>query len=223
MDFKLSIANEIAAALETAFGETSLTADAIASVIEIPPDTAMGDYAFPCFRLAKTLRKAPPVIADALRAAIHAPFLKEIQSVKGYLNFFIDRATYAREVLAAIEAQGGRYGGSDEGAGRTVCLDYSSINIAKRFHIGHLSTTMIGNALKNMYEFYGYKTVGINHLGDYGTQFGKMIAAYKLWGSREEVERGGVNAMVSLYVRFNAEAEKDPGLNDLGRAWFRKI
>ncbi|MBO4298949.1 MAG: arginine--tRNA ligase [Clostridia bacterium] len=223
MDFKLSIANEISAALETAFGDTSLAADAIASVIEIPPDTAMGDYAFPCFRLAKTLRKAPPVIADALRAAIHAPFLKEIQSVKGYLNFFIDRATYAREVLAGIEAHGGRYGGSDEGAGRTVCLDYSSINIAKRFHIGHLSTTMIGNALKNMYEFYGYKTVGINHLGDYGTQFGKMIAAYKLWGSREEVERGGVNAMVSLYVRFNAEAEKDPGLNDLGRAWFRKI
>ena len=223
MDFKQSIANEIAAALETAFGEKSLTADAIAPVIEIPPDTAMGDYAFPCFRLAKTLRKAPPMIADALQAAIHAPFLKEVQSVKGYLNFYIDRATYAREVLAAIAARGEAYGGSDEGAGRTVCLDYSSINIAKRFHIGHLSTTMIGNALKNLYEFYGYKTVGINHLGDWGTQFGKMVAAYKLWGSREEVEQGGVDAMVSLYVRFNAEAEKNPDLNDLGRAWFKKI
>ncbi len=223
MDFKLSIANEIVSALKAAFDNADLTADAIAQVIEIPPDTTMGDYAFPCFRLAKTLRKAPPMIADALKDAIHAPFLKEIQSVKGYLNFYIDRATYAREVLAAIARQGEAYGGSDVGAGKTVCLDYSSINIAKRFHIGHLSTTMIGNALKNMYEFHGYKTVGINHLGDWGTQFGKMVAAYKLWGNREEVEQGGVDAMVSLYVRFNAEAEEKPELNDLGRAWFKKI
>ena len=223
MDFKLSIANEIVAALKAAFDNTDLTADAIAQVIEIPPDTAMGDYAFPCFRLAKTLRKAPPMIADALKDAIHAPFLKEVQSVKGYLNFYIDRATYAREVLAAITAQGENYGGSGEGAGKTVCLDYSSINIAKRFHIGHLSTTMIGNALKNLYEFHGYRTVGINHLGDWGTQFGKMVAAYKMWGNREEVEKGGVDAMISLYVRFNAEAEKNPELNDVGRAWFKKI
>ncbi|MBQ8953946.1 MAG: arginine--tRNA ligase [Clostridia bacterium] len=223
MDFKQSIANEIVSALKTAFDDASLTPDAIAQVIEIPPDTAMGDYAFPCFRLAKTLRKAPPLIADALKAAIDAPFLKEVQSVKGYLNFYIDRATYAREVLAAISAQGENYGGSDAGAGRTVCIDYSSINIAKRFHIGHLSTTMIGNALKNMYEFYGYKTVGINHLGDWGTQFGKMVAAYKLWGNRDEIEKGGVDAMVGLYVRFNAEAEEKPELNDLGRAWFKKI
>ncbi|MBO4297666.1 MAG: arginine--tRNA ligase, partial [Clostridia bacterium] len=195
MDFKLSIASEIAEALKTAFGNGDLTADAIAQVIEIPPDTAMGDYAFPCFRLSKALRKAPPLIADALRDAIHAPFLKEVQSVKGYLNFYIDRATYAREVLAAVAAQGDRYGGSDEGAGKTVCLDYSSINIAKRFHIGHLSTTMIGNALKNPYEFHGYQTVGINHLGDWGTLFGKMVAAYKLWGRCEEIEKGGVDAM----------------------------
>ena len=223
MDFKQSIANEIVKALEIAFGETGLTADAIAQVIEIPPDTAMGDYAFPCFRLAKTLRKAPPMISDALKAVIDAPFLKEVQSVKGYLNFYIDRATYAAEVLHSIERQGLRYGGSDAGAGKTICLDYSSINIAKRFHIGHLSTTMIGNALKHMYEFMGYKCVGINHLGDWGTQFGKMIAAYKMWGNKEEVEAGGVDAMVKLYVRFNAEAEKDESLNDIGRAWFKKI
>ena len=223
MDFKQSIANEIVKALEIAFSETSLTADAIAQVIEIPPDTAMGDYAFPCFRLAKTLRKAPPMISDALKAVIDAPFLKEVQSVKGYLNFYIDRATYAAEVLHSVERQGLRYGGSDAGAGKTICLDYSSINIAKRFHIGHLSTTMIGNALKHMYEFMGYKCVGINHLGDWGTQFGKMIAAYKMWGNKEEVEAGGVDAMVKLYVRFNAEAEKDESLNDIGRAWFKKI
>lgn len=223
MDFKQSIAQEIVKALGAAFGETGLTADAIAQVIEIPPDTAMGDYAFPCFRLAKTLRKAPPMISDALKAEINAPFLKEVQSVKGYLNFYIDRATYAAEVLGEVKAQGAQYGGSTIGAGKTVCLDYSSINIAKRFHIGHLSTTMIGNALKHMYEFMGYKCVGINHLGDWGTQFGKMIAAYKMWGSKEEVETGGVDAMVSLYVRFNAEAEKDESLNDIGRAWFKKI
>ena len=223
MDFKSSIAQLIVSACDAVFENHDLTSDAIAQVIEIPPDTAMGDYAFPCFRLAKALRKAPPMIADALQGAIEAPFLKEVQSVKGYLNFFIDRATYAREVLGQIDAQGENYGGSDVGQGRTVCLDYSSINIAKRFHIGHLSTTMIGNALKNIYEFLGYHTVGINHLGDWGTQFGKMVAAYKLWGRREEIEKGGVDAMVALYVRFNAEAEKDPALNDLGRAWFKKI
>jgi len=223
MDFKMSIAQEIASALKKAFDNDSMTADAIAQVIEIPPDTAMGDYAFPCFRLAKVLRKGPPMIASALQAVIDAPFLKEVQAVKGYLNFYIDRATYAAEVLRAVREQGKNYGGGTEGAGKTICLDYSSINIAKRFHIGHLSTTMIGNALYRMYSFLGYKCVGINHLGDWGTQFGKMIAAYKLWGNKEEVEAGGVDAMVELYVRFNQEAEKDESLNDLGRAWFKKI
>jgi len=223
MDFRMSIAAEIVSALEKAFNDASLTAENIAQLMEVPPDTAMGDYAFPCFRLAKTLRKAPPMIADALKAAIDAPFLKEVQSVKGYLNFFIDRATYASEILRAVREQGAAYGGGNEGAGKTVCLDYSSINIAKRFHIGHLSTTMIGNALYRMYSFLGYKCVGINHLGDYGTQFGKMIAAYKLWGNKEEVEKGGVDAMVSLYVKFDQEAQKDESLNDLGRAWFKKI
>ena len=223
MDFKMSIAQEIASALKKAFDNDSMTADAIAQVIEIPPDTAMGDYAFPCFRLAKVLRKGPPMIASALQAVIDAPFLKEVQAVKGYLNFYIDRATYAAEILRAVREQGANYGGGTEGAGKTVCLDYSSINIAKRFHIGHLSTTMIGNALYRMYSFLGYKCVGINHLGDYGTQFGKMIAAYKLWGNKEEVEQGGVDAMVALYVKFDQEAQKDEALNDLGRSWSAKI
>ena len=223
MDFKMSIASEIVSALEVTFGETSLSAAEIAQAIEIPPDTALGDYAFPCFRLARTLRKGPPMIADALKAVIDAPFLKEVQSVKGYLNFYIDRATYAREVLSKVREMGDRYGSGNEGAGRTVCLDYSSINIAKRFHIGHLSTTMIGNALYHMYNFLGYKCVGINHLGDWGTQFGKMIAAYKLWGDHDEVEKGGVDAMVALYVKFDQEAQKDESFNDLGRAWFKKI
>ncbi len=223
MDFKMSIAQEIAAALKTAFDNDSMTAEAIAQVIEIPPDTAMGDYAFPCFRLAKVLRKGPPMIASALQAVISAPFLKEVQAVKGYLNFYIDRATYASEILRAVREQGANYGGGTEGAGKSICLDYSSINIAKRFHIGHLSTTMIGNALYRMYSFLGYKCVGINHLGDWGTQFGKMIAAYKLWGNHDEVEAGGVDAMVKLYVKFDQEAQKDESLNDLGREWFKKI
>ena len=123
MDFRMSIASEIASALEKAFNDTSLTPESIAQMMEVPPDTAMGDYAFPCFRLAKVLRKAPPMIADALKAAIDAPFLKEVQSVKGYLNFFINRATYAAEILRAVREQGENYGGGNEGEGKTICLD----------------------------------------------------------------------------------------------------
>lgn len=223
MDFRMSIAEEIVSALGIAFGETALTADQIAAAIEIPPDTAMGDYAFPCFKLAKTLHKAPPVIAAALRDVLNVHYLKGVEAVNGYLNFFVDRALYAREVLGRAQREGARYGASDVGAGRTVCIDYSSINIAKRFHIGHLSTTMIGNALYHMYAFLGYHPVGINHLGDWGTQFGKMIAAYKRWGSREEVEKEGVDALVKLYVRFDQESEYSPELQDEGRAWFKRI
>ena len=223
MDFRMSIAEDIVSALQQVYGETGLSAGDVASAIEIPPDTAMGDYAFPCFRLAKTLRKAPPMIAESLKEAVSAPFLAKVEAVKGYLNFYIDRAVYAREVLSRAQKEGERYGGDDSGKGKTICIDYSSINIAKRFHIGHLSTTMIGNALYKLYSFCGYQCVGINHLGDWGTQFGKMLAAYKLWGSREEVEKGGVDALVKLYVKFDQESEKDESLLDLGRAWFKKI
>ena len=154
-------------------------------ILEVPPDTKLGDYAFPCFKLSKALRKSPVMIADQLAAAIRADFLARVESVRGYLNFFIDRAIYAERVLTAAEAQGDQYGADNSGAGKCVVLDYSSINIAKRFHIGHLSTTMIGNALYKLYKFFGWKAVGVNHLGDWGTQFGKMIAAYKKWGDRE--------------------------------------
>ena len=223
MDFKLSIANEILTAAERAFGETGLQPADIAAALEIPPSTDMGDYAFPCFKLSKALRKSPMMISDALAANIQADYLGRVESVKGYLNFFIDRATYAEKVVEAVLTQGESYGSDNSGAGKTVVLDYSSINIAKRFHIGHLSTTMIGHSLKRIYDFNGYTTVGINHLGDWGTQFGKMIYAYKAWGSREDVEKGGVNELVRLYVKFHEEAEKDPSLDDKGREWFRKI
>ena len=198
-------------------------AEELRGLLAVPPDPAMGDYAFPCFRLAKPLRMAPPKIAEALCAAWTHEDIASVQSVSGYMNFFLNRANFAAETMAALLAQGDRYGSSDLGRGKTVCLDYSSINIAKRFHIGHLSTTMIGNSLKRIYDFLGYTTIGINHLGDWGTQFGKMICAYKKWGTKEEVEQGGVAALEALYVRFHEEAEKDPSLEDEGRAWFKKI
>ena len=219
MDFRLAIAQQILSALP----EAPLEAADVAAMLEVPPDTKLGDYAFPCFKLSKALRKSPVMIADQLAAAIRADFLARVESVRGYLNFFIDRAIYAERVLTTAEAQGDQYGADNSGAGKCVVLDYSSINIAKRFHIGHLSTTMIGNALYKLYKFFGWKAVGVNHLGDWGTQFGKMIAAYKRWGDHDTVARGGVDEMVKLYVRFNEEAKADPALNDEGRAWFKAI
>ena len=223
MDFKLSIANEICGAAARAFDGAALAAEEIAQALEVPPSAELGDYAFPCFKLSKLLRKSPMLISDALATQIHADYLSRVESVKGYLNFFIDRATYAEKVVEAVLNAGEAYGSDSSGAGKTVVLDYSSINIAKRFHIGHLSTTMIGNSLYKLYKFFGWNAVGVNHLGDWGTQFGKMIAAYKRWGDRETVLKGGVDEMVKLYVRFNAEAKENPALNDEGRAWFKAI
>ena len=180
----------------------------IRGLLEVPPDTSMGDYAFPCFRLAKALRMAPPKIALTLSEAWSHDDVASAQAVNGYLNFFLNRSNFAEDTLKTVLEQGERYGSSEIGSGKTICLDYSSINIAKRFHIGHLSTTMIGNSLKRIYDFLGYRTVGINHLGDWGTQFGKMVCAYKKWGTKEEVEKGGVNELTRLYVLFHEEAER---------------
>ncbi len=223
MDFKLAISEEIAAALKAVYDSEPLGVQEIATGLEVPPDAAMGDYAFPCFKLSKSLRKSPMMIADSLKDAIHADYLGKIESVKGYLNFFIDRATYAEKVVSAVLSQGDSYGSDHSGEGKTVVIDYSSINIAKRFHIGHLSTTMIGNSLYKLHKFFGYNAVGVNHLGDWGTQFGKMIAAYKRWGDHDTVAQGGVDEMVKLYVRFNSEAKENPSLNDEGRHWFKRI
>ena len=165
MDFKQSIAGCVEEALNRAFGQAPLTGEEIAQALEVPRIPGLGDYAFPCFKLAKGLRKAPPLIAQQLKAAMDSPFLSRVEAVKGYLNFYIDRG--------AVRPGGGGDGpgarrclrGGSEGAGKTVCIDYSSINIAKRFHIGHLSTTMIGHALSQLYRFRGYRVVSINHLG----------------------------------------------------------
>ena len=222
MEIKARIAQVVDQAVRKAFPgmETGLNYE---SLLEVPPDSKMGDYAFPCFRLSKSLRLAPPLIAGKLCAAVDCPDFCRAEQAGGYLNFFLNRENFAGDILRSVMEAPDRWGSGTEGSGRTVVLDYSSINIAKRFHIGHLSTTMIGNALRRIYDFLGWKTVSVNHLGDWGTQFGKMICAYKRWGSREAVEAGGVDEMTRLYVRFHREAETDPGLEDEGRAWFKKI
>ncbi len=199
------------------------TCDEIRGLLAVPPDPNMGDYAFPVFRLAKALRMAPPKIAQTLCEAWNHADVARVEAVNGYMNFFLNRVNFAKDTLATVLEQGEKYGSSDMGNGKTVCLDYSSINIAKRFGVGHLSTTMLGHSLKRIHDFLGYKTVGINHLGDWGTQFGKMIYAYKTWGTKEEVEEKGITEMMRLYVKFHEEAEKDPSLEDEGRAWFKKI
>ena len=206
MDFKYAIAQAILDAIASVYGQQELEAEAVAGMLEVPPDANLGDFAFPCFKLSKALRKSPVMIADALAAALSSDFLRA-EAVKGYLNFFIDKAVYAERVLE--NAAKDNYGADESGKGKSVVIDYSSINIAKRFHIGHLSTTMIGNALYTLYKFFGYDAVGVNHLGDWGTQFGKMIAAYKRWGDHDTVANGGVDEMVKLYVRFNTEAKEN--------------
>ena len=216
MDFKKYIASRIKA--------EGLSEEELCSLIAVPPNTEMGDYALPCFRLAKALRKPPAAIAEELAAAYPADeIVTGAKAVNGYVNFRIDRALWSEQTLRRVLSEREEYGSSDEGKGKTVCIEYSSVNIAKPFHIGHLSSTVIGSALYKLHKFLGYPSVAINHLGDYGTQFGKLISAYKRWGSREEIEKGGLRALNALYVRFHEEAERDPSLNDEARHFFKKI
>ena len=192
----------------------------IMGMFEYPPDPKMGDLAFPCFKLAKTLRQAPPKIAAALAEGLSVPGISRVDVAGGYLNMFTDKSGMAANTVNTILEKKENYGANDEGVGKTVVLDYSSPNVAKPFHIGHLGTTVIGHSLKQLHAFCGYNCVGINHLGDWGTQFGKMIVAYKRWGDRATVEAGECDALVDLYVKFHEEAEKDPSLNDEARAVF---
>ena len=214
MDYKRYIAEHIRA--------EGVTEEELEGLIAVPPDTSMGDYALPCFKLAKVLRKSPALIAEGIASDYPADeIVSEAKALSGYVNFRIARAGLAKDVLSRILKEGTEYGSSDLGAGKTICIDYSSVNIAKPFHIGHLSTTVLGGALYRIFQFLGYHTVGINHLGDYGTQFGKLIAAYKRWGNREEAEKGGIHAINDLYVRFNEEA--DEAMEAEAREYFRLI
>lgn len=193
-----------------------------ASDVALPPNSEMGDYALPCFKLAKIFRKSPVQIAEELKNSfVCDEVISAVSAVNGYLNFKVNKSGLAKEVLTEIASAGRCYGSSDTGNGKTVCIDYSSVNIAKPFHIGHLSTTVIGGSLYKIFKFLGYNVVGINHLGDYGTQFGKLICAYKKWGNAEEVERGGIHAINALYVRFNEEA--DEKMEAEAREYFRLI
>ena len=190
--------------------------------IVLPPNSEMGDFALPCFKLAKVFRKSPVQIAEELKNSfVTDEVISEVSAVNGYLNFKVNKVGLANNVLTRIAREGDGYGSSDIGKGKTICIDYSSVNIAKPFHIGHLSTTVLGGSLYKIYKFLGYNVVGINHLGDYGTQFGKLICAYKKWGNREEVERGGIHAINALYVRFNEEA--DEKMESEAREYFRLI
>ena len=187
-----------------------------------PPNSEMGDYALPCFRFAKVLKKSPASIAEELKSSyVTDGVVTEVGAINGYLNFKINKSGLSDEVLNKILTLKDKYGSSETGKGKTVCIDYSSVNIAKPFHIGHLSTTVLGGALYKIYGFLGYNVVGINHLGDYGTQFGKLICAYKHWGNAEEVEKGGIHAINDLYVRFNNEA--DDTMESEAREYFRLI
>ena len=202
----------------------SLTAEEIEKLIEIPADPKMGDYAFPCFRLAKVMRKAPAMIAADIAAAIGGNALFEkVEPVNAYVNMFLSKEEFARITLDAVCEQGASYGHTDGGKGKTVVVEYSSPNIAKPFHIGHIRSTVIGASIAKLYEAIGCKVVRLNHLGDYGTQFGKMIVAYRKWGNKEDVEREPIKTLLSYYVKFHEEAEKDPSLEDEARETFTKL
>ena len=195
--------------------------------IEKPKDTTNGDYAFPCFRLAKQLKKAPQIIAEDIKEKIESDIekSKEIEKVEiagGYLNFYINKILITEEVLKEI-SKSDEYGKSDIGKGKNIVIDYSAPNIAKPFHIGHLRSTVIGGALYNIYKYLGYNTIGINHLGDYGTQFGKLIEGYKLWGHEYEIEKNPINELTKIYIRINNLCKEDENVLNRCRDNFKKL
>lgn len=218
ISYKDKIADIIAAKVD------GVKKDEIISMIESPSDSRMGDYAFPCFKLAKVMRKAPPVIAEEISAQIkNQDIFDKVENVKAYVNMFISKKAFADQVIKEVLQEGDDYGKSDIGSGKKVIIEYSSPNIAKPFHIGHIRSTVIGNSIYKIYDFLGYETIRINHLGDYGTQFGKMICAYRRWGNKEDVIKEPIKSLLSYYTKFHEEAEKDPKLEDEARAIFAKL
>lgn len=208
--------------LSNALAVDGLTVQDVENALETPKEAKLGDICLPCFKFARTMHIAPPAIAQKLLPRVESlPFVEKVEVVGGYLNVFFDRNTVAQMALAS--ATDDKVGSSDEGAGKTICIDYSSVNIAKPFHIGHLSTTVIGGALYRIFEHLGYNVVGINHLGDWGTQFGKLIVATNKWSSLEEVAQNDEYFLNKLYVRYHQEAEEHPEMDDEARAWFKRI
>lgn len=233
LQIKQLLAGEILGGVKTVSpeGAAALTETDILNLLEYPPDPAMGDIALPCFKLSRILRRSPVQIANALAPCIGGDCVERAEAVNGYLNIYLSGAYLLSRLVPRILEEKENYGAPDIGQGRVVVLDYSSPNVAKPFHIGHLGTTVIGHSLKKLHEFAGYNCIGINYLGDWGTQFGKLILAYRMWGSREAMETGGIDELVSLYVRINNaisgnEAEgiaPDPVLAEKARAEFHKM
>ena len=233
LQIKQLLAGEILGGVKTVSpeGAAALTETDILNLLEYPPDPAMGDIALPCFKISRILRRSPVQIANALAPCIGGDCVERAEAVNGYLNIYLSGAYLLSRLVPRILEEKENYGAPDIGQGRVVVLDYSSPNVAKPFHIGHLGTTVIGHSLKKLHEFAGYNCIGINYLGDWGTQFGKLILAYRMWGSREAVETGGIDELVSLYVRINNaisgnEAEgiaPDPVLAEKARAEFHKM
>lgn len=217
MDFKVEVAKKISSMVDMEF-------DKVMELIEIPPQPNMGDYAFPCFQLAKVMRKSPNMIAAELSGKVQPDnVVAKAEAAGGYLNFFINKGEYIKQIINEVLTQGQKYASSNEGEGKNVLVEFSSPNIAKPFHIGHLYTTVIGSAIEKIYRHLGYNTFKLNHIGDWGTQFGKLITAYKRWGDPEVIEKDPINELLKIYVKFHEEAEKDPALEDEGRAYFKKL
>ena len=216
MDYKKIVATRLKENID-------LDLDKIESLIEIPPKSDMGDFAFPCFQLAKVMKKAPNMIAKDIADVINKDGFEKVESLGPYINFFMDKVKFSESIVNEILSEKDSYGSSKIGDGKRYLVEYSSPNIAKPFHVGHLFTTAIGNALYKMLKFEGYDTVRINHLGDWGTQFGKLISAYKRWGNEEAIEKSPITELLRIYVKFHDEAEKNPSLEDEGRMYFKKL
>lgn len=196
----------------------------IQEMVEVPADSNMGDYAFPCYKLAKVMRKAPQMIAkDIAEKIAGSELFEKVENVSGYVNMFLKRELFMKDVLGEVFSQKDRYGRSDIGSGKKVIVEFSAPNIAKPFHIGHIRSTVIGHSIYKIYDFMGYDTVRINHLGDYGTQFGKMICAYRRWGNKEDVVNEPIKTLLSYYIKYHEESEKDPSLEDEARAIFTRL
>ncbi len=232
LTIKKLIAARLHEGIATLGAPDALSEKELVQMLEYPPDESMGDLALPCFKLSRTLRRAPVQIAGALCDCLQGlDCVGRAEAVNGYLNISVSAEYLVKSVMSEIFEKGAAYGSSDMGKGKTVVLDYSSPNVAKPFHIGHLGTTVIGHSLKKLHEFAGYDCVGINYLGDWGTQFGKLIVAYKKWGNKEMIEQGGIDKLVELYVKINnaisGNEEKgipaDPALGDESRAEFHKL
>lgn len=217
ISFKSLIAEKIAK-------EVELDKNEIEGYIEVPPNEEMGDYAFPCFKLAKALRKAPPAIAEELKGKLTTDEnIEKIEIAGGYLNFYVNKEVLTKEVLKEISERKECYGSDNSGEGKTVIVEYSSPNIAKPFHIGHLRTTIIGNSLYKTYKFMGYNTIGMNHLGDYGTQFGKLIEGYKRWGNEYNIDENPIDELMKIYIRINDLCKEDESVLEACRENFRLL